>query len=149
MTASTIPAFLTSFLDAVTPIVADTLLGPPTTNEETTGLYIGADQNGAAPIDFDQDWAGSGSGARNESYTVPCLLFERTGDSDQATVEDLLESVMGTFEELAALFRPLANFGIEGKTFRVLITRGSLILLPRQAGLLARVAFTITAQARI
>jgi hypothetical protein len=149
VSASTVPTFLSTFLGLVEPLVDNTMFGPPTTNEEMSGLYVMADESGASPIVFDQSWAGSGSMARDEKFTVPCLLFARTGDNDEASATALFDAAMTSFEAVAGLFRSDASLGITGKTFRAQLTSGACLLLPRPNGLLARVAFTITAEARI
>jgi hypothetical protein len=147
VSASTIPTFLNTLLGLLT--LDNTLFGPPTTNEEMTGLYLMADENGAKPIDFSQTWLGQGSHKRSEHYNIACLLFRRTGDSDPTSAVALFDAALADFETVAALFRPDASLGINGYTLRSQLTAGTCLLLPRADGLLARIAFTITVDATI
>jgi hypothetical protein len=147
--SSSLTDFLTTFQALADAAFDNVSFGPPTTNEEKTGLYLLADENGAKALELDQQWHGQGSHRFAEQYTLPGLLFRRIGDSDQATADSLFLDLVADFDALTEMFRPDASLGVVGYTLRSHVTGGAFTLLPRPNGLLARAAFTITVNASI
>lgn len=123
MTASTAPTFVRAFYTATSAVVPNVFPAVPT-ERELSGLYLFCDENGPAPLTYTENWYGLGSGARQETYTLPCFLYYRSGDSDAACVLNLLDTAYAAREQIAGLFRPLANFGIAGFSLTARISQG-------------------------
>lgn len=78
-------------------------------NVETAGLTIGANLDDSE-FEWEQDWAGLGHVYRDEDFTVPCVLWVRSGDNDLKTYRDEL---FGYFASIEAVLRATPDLGLE------------------------------------
>lgn len=148
MSASTAPAFVAAFYAAAAGVVTNVFPAVPT-EREMSGLYLFCNDNGAAPLTYTENWQGLGSGARQETYTLPCFLYYRSGDNDAATVLSLLNTAYAAREQIAALFRPTANFGITGYSLTARISQGLAWPELTSTGVTVQMPFDIEVTAKI
>jgi hypothetical protein len=148
VSASTAPAFVSAFYTAVSAVVSNVFPAVPAEREDS-GLYLFCNQDGPAPLTYVETWHGLGSGAREETYQLPCFLYFRSGDNDAATVLSLLATAYATRETIAALFRPTANFGITGYSLTALISQGIAWPELTPEGLVVQMPFVIEVTAKI
>lgn len=112
MTSSRIPAVvdaLLSVLGAALPGIEVRDGAPLQLEDEPSSLYVGADEDGSEFL-WEQDWAGMSHAYRDEEFTVPCLLWVRTGDNNVKAVRDQL---FGLFATVEATLRADTQLGLD------------------------------------
>ena len=147
MSSSRIPAVcdaLVSLLDTALSIeVRD---GAVLQNVERAGLTVGADLEDST-FAWEQDWAGLGHSQRNEDFTVPCILWARSGDNDVATVRT---EVFGYFASVESTLRSNEGLGLAGSFNIRADVRPVAYSQPQTPdGVVCRIDFVIRCQARI
>lgn len=157
MTTSRIPAVIaylvtaftaSSLLGAATPPVS-IYDGPPVPEENPDlALYVGlADFTSGAPAaDGTQAWAALGHQARNEQITIHCLAAAWSGD-DIPGARAAVYAITSAAEDIVRNDASLG--GTVSTPGNAAVTATSLTQAILTEGFAARVAFDITAQARI
>lgn len=157
MTTSRVPAVIsylvTTFTAASTLGAAASPVtvfdGPPVSEESPDlALYIGlADFTPGTPgADTTQEWAALGHRARNEELVIHCLATAWSGD-DIASARAAVYAITAAAEDIV---RNDASLGGNVSTpGNAAVTAMSLSQAIQTEGFAARVAFDITAQARI
>lgn len=156
MSTSRIPAAVVAFktLAATALPSLDIRQGIPPVSDPVRGLYVLAGFEGdtvdTAPVDASQAWAGNGARARNEDFSIPCVLFRRTGNSDQATAVAEMNAVFTDFAALETALRGDPTLGgIAQINGGAEIADSFSFWQHNQGGLVTLIAFTVSVQARI
>lgn len=151
MSTSRIPAVVAAFKAAVTAALPslEVRQGKPPTEVPVAGLYVAATDDDDE-ITFNQDWAGQGSRARNETFEFPNLLFRRTGSNDQTTVTSELAALFTDLGAIENVLRTDPTLGVSGYTVRAQFgTDGAARQVQSKDGLVSRVRFTVKVETRI
>lgn len=148
--ATTVPAVVTRLLEIAAQSYPAVQLGAPTTNAERDGLYLLTSSDGPASINADTVWNQIGALGQDETYTIPCLAYARSGDDDPATRLQLLTDASGILQGFAEAL--VADVSLNLPMVRnVHVTNAvtDLLLDSGTNGCVVRVAFTVQATARI
>lgn len=146
MSGSMIPACVdaaVALLDAALAIeVRD---GGQLQNLEAAGLLIGTD-GGPSEFPWSQTWAGQAHVARDETFDIPCVLFDRSADN---AVSACRTEVFGYMATVESTLRNNPTLGISTNTVRAEMAGGRYAQPNTPDGVVCRIDFTIRVTTRI
>lgn len=154
MMTSRVPAAVNALLDILraAPALAAVAIvdGPATVNyTQRQRLYVGWHPDGEAAVSLQQEFNAAGARTRNEAFTISCYAEARAGDKDMKARRDEVFALVGEVETAlrATNVAPTAPT-LNGTVLWAHLTAGDLSQ-EQAEGSIARLAFTVTCQARI
>lgn len=157
MSSSLLPDLVTATLDVFgTALAAEDVEvrdGPVKQNVERAMLLVGAteDQGESAGIfgDWSQKWRGLGHVTRAEAFGIPCVLFVRSGDSDEADLAAARQEVFDLFALLEAAVRSDPTLGVSTNSIRTQILPTEYAQPQTPEGVLCRIKFFVNVEGAI
>ncbi|MEU8270829.1 hypothetical protein AB0B89_27185 [Sphaerisporangium sp. NPDC049002] len=107
--------------------------------------YDGDPDGDGEAVTFDQEWAGLGARAKNESFVVMCAVSVWSGSTKVVPVRTRAFEMLG---EVETALRTDPSLGLPPPTV-VAMASGSLVQSQRGSGLECRIPFQIAVQTRI
>lgn len=146
--SSRIPVVLDALIALLTPALPTLQVrdGAVLQNVERAGLTIGANLDDSE-FEWEQDWAGLGHVYRDEDFTVPNILWARSGDNDLSVYRN---EVFGYFATIESTLRAAEKLGLDPAWNIRADLRPTRYSQPQTPdGVVCRIDFTIRIQARI
>lgn len=131
---------------------AKVLDGPPVTDSPLfEAIYVGYDgdpDGGAETATFEQEWAGLGARAKNETVTVTCAVIAWKGDNNAAARKARRVRAFALLGVVEAIVRADPSLGFPPPTVAAMAS-GQLFQRQTASGFEARIPFQIQVQTRI